>query len=179
MPFKTPPPTFDAELVERIEDYLELDRWTTPIYSDVRNKGTDYEVTCTLYAGREKKSYPRPMFDLLHPTLSFSGSAARYSDITPCDCYQFQYSPRCTDHPELPWDDTARSWERPGQPLAAPTLPQGFAGILRQTPLYSGPRGDYTATPADNIEVHSETGQFFVYGTEGDDGFRLGIDPAC
>lgn len=60
-------------------------------------------------AGRVRKSYPRPMFQVI-PDGAFSGGG---SSVTPCQCDRFDQSWNCELHPERAWDPERERWKPP------------------------------------------------------------------
>ena len=110
MAFKTPKPAYDAEVVAKIEGYLDQDYLTEIVQEEEHpDDGIQY-----LYAkGRDKKSYPRPMFEIIS-NAAFSGTGP---SVTPCQCDRFDQSWNCPEHPEVDWDDERKCWKRPPQGL--------------------------------------------------------------
>lgn len=106
MAFKTPKPAYDAEVVARIEEYLDQDYLTEIIHTE---KVSDDGIQYLYAAGRTKKSYTRPMFQLIWYS-AFSGTGPR---VTPCQCDRFDQSWACELHPELDWDPERERWKRP------------------------------------------------------------------
>ena len=106
MAFKIPKPAYDAKLVAAIEEYLDQDYLTeTETETEQEAGGLKY----THARGRARKSYPRPMFEIILDT-SFS---AQPVNVTPCQCDRFDRSWNCPAHPEIEWDTVRRRWKRP------------------------------------------------------------------
>jgi hypothetical protein len=72
--------------------------------------GPEAGLAYTFAYGRHAKTYPRPMFQVIHDE-AFSGF--RGISGTPCSCGDFSRTVTCPDHPELPWDPARRRWIRP------------------------------------------------------------------
>lgn len=102
----------DTEIVDTDEVTLETDG-VTEIITLEHARGN--------YEARERRHYPRTMFQLIEDGHS-SGSPT--SPASPCpDCYDFSRSWNCPDHPEVPWGGPERGWLRPGRPDRAYTSP--------------------------------------------------------
>lgn len=106
MAFKIPRPTYDAEVVAKIEEFLDQNYTTEVEYTE---KYPDDGIEYTYARGRARKSYPRPMFQII-PRDAFSGSG---HSVTPCQCDRFDRSWNCELHPEISWDPKRRRWDRP------------------------------------------------------------------
>lgn len=106
MPFKTPPPTFDPELVADIEDYLDQAHQTEITYSqDVgeNQPGLRYDYA----RGRVNKTYSRPVFQVIDDRYGFEDKWPRTEH---CQCFEFHLSWNCDQHPERTYDSKIRGW---------------------------------------------------------------------
>ena len=99
-------PKYDADLVEQIEQYLELDA-TTAI--EVTSTDEEDGLVYTFAFGRALKSNSRPMFQVIEDQ-AFSGMAL---GVSPCACYDFHRTWNCPDHHEIPYNTDKKNWERP------------------------------------------------------------------
>jgi len=107
MAFKIPKPTYDAEVVAEIEAYLDQDYLTEITHVE---ESPDMGLAHLYAAGRVRKSYPRPMFQVI-PDGAFSGGG---SSVTPCQCDRFDQSWNCELHPdEVAWDNERKRWRLP------------------------------------------------------------------
>lgn len=123
-------PKYDAELVAAIEEHLDQAN-TTVI--DRELDARDGTVT-TFARGRRRKSYPRPMFQVLPDT----NGIAFQEHIRPCPaCDRWDRSWSCPDHPEVPWDTKLGCFVRP-EPGARPA--RGSAHFTLVVNDEAGPR---------------------------------------
>lgn len=99
---KIPKPTYDAKLVAAIEEYLDQDHLT-----EIEIEQEDHGLKYTYARGRVRKSYPRPMFQIIPDTPLSS------RPTTPCQCDRFDRSWNCPEHPEIEWDAVQHRWKRP------------------------------------------------------------------
>lgn len=121
MAFRTPKPVYDAETVEAIEEYLDLDSYTRTAdsildtatgltYTEAVGNEPYYLPDGTQAPGtRAGSNYSRPMFQILY-NESFSALPLA---VTPCQCDRFDQSWNCPWHPEIPWDEKRHRWVRP------------------------------------------------------------------
>ncbi len=112
---KIPFPKYEAEVVEEIEAYLDMDYQTEItqraehpsdglVYLFARGfAASDREGT------RNPSNYARAMIQPI-PDGAFSGSGVR---VTPCQCDRFDQSWNCELHPPIDWDPVRRRWKRP------------------------------------------------------------------
>lgn len=141
---KLRPPKYDADLVEQIEQYLELDA-TTAI--EVTSPPEEDGLVYTFAFGRALKSNSRPMFQVIEDQ-AFSGMALR---VSPCACYDFHRTWNCSLHPEIPYNTDKKNWERPHieGSETCPCTPCRGARVR----VYASATGFF----ANNVEVHYET----------------------
>lgn len=124
-------------------------------YIEPMGSGELKELNVLYTFGRESKSYPRPMIQII-PRDAFSGAN---QSVSPCSCDRFDYSwehVRCEKHTEVEWDWEGRCWKRPRTgapgcpchecrtpPLAyaspSPTLDGLYARILEEDRLLTLP----------------------------------------
>lgn len=136
-------PRYDAEVVEAIEEYLDLEESTS---IEATSVNTADGLLYTFAYGRKLKSNPRPMFDVISDG-AFSGMHQR---VSPCPCYDFHRSWSCPDHHEIPWDAEGRFFRNPA--------------IERRVRLYTEPGFDsyqdiLNACPENESVVRYETDQ--------------------
>ena len=107
---KFPFPRYDAETVEAIEEHLDQQNLTEIVgATPMAGEG----LVTVWVRGNGTKSYSRPMIQVLG-NEQFSGRpAAIQTPVTPCQCYRFDRSWDCPDHPPIPWNTKERRWERP------------------------------------------------------------------
>lgn len=144
---KIPFPKYEAEVVEEIEAYLDMHYQTEIVQEGEDRLGLKYLLARGFRpAGdgrpgtRRMNNYARPMFDVISDGGGLSGAA---QPVTPCQCYRFDQSWACSEHPE----DRPDGWEaRSSQPTAYDRLIETFG---RELPR---PSPGFTIRPADRRE---------------------------
>lgn len=111
---KIPFPKYEAEVVEEIEAYLDMDYQTEITDRSDPSDGLMYLFARGFAASdregtRNPSNYARPMIQPI-PDGAFSGSGVR---VTPCQCDRFDRSWNCELHPPIDWDPVRRRWKRP------------------------------------------------------------------
>jgi hypothetical protein len=108
---RIPRPTYDAELVEAIEEHLNQEQLTSPSHADYIGGG----LKVTHYLGEDTKLYARPIIQIMND----NGAALTTTTTTyrrPCPhCYDFSRTWKCPDHHELPWNTETGTWAIPHQ----------------------------------------------------------------
>ncbi len=90
---KTRFPTFDAELVAQIEDHLDM-HYLTEITEQILMDESDGDLMIVFANGWTRKSYPRPMFQLIPDAVGRATAPG-----VPCNlCGDFSRSWSCPDH---------------------------------------------------------------------------------
>lgn len=118
-------PTFDPDLVEEIETYLDQ-HYQCEITEAIPYKAVDGVVLRArgiIPDGRNNlntrndRNYARPMIQVLDDnalgSMLTSGKAREHGT---CQCYRFDQSWSCPEHPEVPWDAEWRQFVPPIDP---------------------------------------------------------------
>lgn len=109
--------------------WLEADKRDTEIEYQ---EGPDQEgLVYTFAYGRTEKSYPRPMFQVIHDETfsSFRGITA-----TACPCGDFSRTAYCDEHGELEYDWNRRAWVRPGTEIWYQHHPEDRPAVVEPDP---------------------------------------------
>lgn len=109
--------------------WLEADQAATEIeYTETSE--TD-GLIFTFAIGRTGKSYPRPMFQVIH-----DGALSAFRGIggTACPCGDFSRTAYCDEHGELDYDWNRRQWIRPGTSIWYEHHPEDRPGPVEPLP---------------------------------------------
>lgn len=143
---KIPFPKYEAEVVEEIESYLDMHYQTEIVAECEDGYGLKYSSARGSRPARDGRpgtrranNYARPMFSVIWHQ-SFSGAA---QSMNPCQCYRFDRSWDCDEHPEVTWDTRRRCWVRPGTAiwyeLHPEDRPEGWESRSSQPTAYYTP----------------------------------------
>lgn len=118
-------PVFDPDLVEEIETYLDQ-HYQCEVIDTIPYKPVDGVVLRARGLApdgrnnlntRNENNYSRPMIQVLddnsHGNLLASHKARAHGT---CQCYRFDQSWNCPEHPEVPWDPEWRQFVPPTDP---------------------------------------------------------------
>lgn len=95
------------------------------VYAGGQWTGSQWILARGWSTARQNGQYVRPMYELFNLEAS-SSNMRDYANPCPA-CLDFSRSWACEEHPEIPWDDEKKQWDRPPADPYTPPLPSpGF-----------------------------------------------------